>query len=260
MNSGVEPLERAEVLGVPLHAARMDQAVEACRRAVVERRPLTIGVVNAAKLVHMRDDPLLRRSVLSSDLVLADGQAVVWASRLLGSPLPERVAGIDLFQELLALADREGFTLYLLGGREEVVQDVAQRIRESYPSARIAGLRNGYFEESEEAQIAKDIATADPDILFVAISTPKKELFLARWSGQLGVRVCHGVGGSFDVFSGRISRAPTRWRQLGLEWLHRLLQEPRRMWRRYLVTNSVFLAMVGAERIRRLVRSLSGAK
>jgi N-acetylglucosaminyldiphosphoundecaprenol N-acetyl-beta-D-mannosaminyltransferase len=235
------------VLGVAVHAVTLPQVIGLCEAAVRERRPLMIGVVNAAKLVKMRGDALLRKSVVESDLVLADGMGVVWASRLLGAPLPERVPGIDLFEELLRSADRNRFSVYLLGATHEVVEAVASRIRERHPRARIAGLHDGYFSDDEAEKVAREIASARPDLLFVAMSTPKKELFLEHWASKLDVPVCHGVGGSFDVFAGYTRRAPLAWQRVGLEWLYRLLQEPGRMWKRYLTTNSQFAWWVARE-------------
>ena len=234
-------------MGVPVHAATMDQVIELCSQAIETRQTLRIGVVNAAKIVKMRNIAGLRESVTKSDLVLADGMSVVWAARALGERLPERVAGIDLFERLLALAGSRGFSVFLLGATEEVVQEVARHVGERYPEARIAGARNGYFSDEQSAEVAEEVRRASPDMLFVAMGSPKKELFLERWSDKLQCPICHGVGGSFDVVAGKVKRAPDLWRRMGLEWLYRVFQEPQRMWKRYLVTNTVFLAMLSAE-------------
>jgi N-acetylglucosaminyldiphosphoundecaprenol N-acetyl-beta-D-mannosaminyltransferase len=235
------------VLGVPITPATMSEALDWVDRAVRERERLHIGVVNAAKIVNMRHDAELRRDVISSDVIFADGMSVVWASRLLGRPLPERVAGIDLMHGILARGQAGGRRVYLLGATREVVETAAERMRQQYPGVSIVGLQHGYFTDAEEEQVASAIAAARPDVLFVAITSPRKERFLARWSGRLGVTVCHGVGGSFDVVAGKVERAPRVWQRLGLEWLYRVKQEPGRLWRRYLVTNSLFVAMVLAE-------------
>jgi N-acetylglucosaminyldiphosphoundecaprenol N-acetyl-beta-D-mannosaminyltransferase len=199
----------------------------------------------------MRSDAWLRESVLGSDLIVADGLPVVWASRILGEPLPERVTGIDLFEKLLELADEERFSAYFLGATQEVLDEMLRRIEERYPRLRCAGIRDGYFQEAESEAVVREIQKASPDLLFVGISTPKKERFLQRWGESLDVPVCHGVGGSFDVLAGVTRRAPLLWQKLGLEWLYRLLQEPRRMWKRYLVTNSAFVAMLLKEWIQK---------
>ena len=239
-----------ELLGVRVAAVTMEQALGIVDRAVTTRRPLQIGVVNVAKVVKMRRDVNLRADVLSSDLVLADGMAVVWASRLLGCPVPERVTGIDLMMGMLARANRAGRRVYFLGAKPEVLGGVLGRIKREYPGISIAGSHHGYFTESEEGAIAALVEAARPDILLVAITSPRKERFLSRWSRQLAVPVSHGVGGSFDVFAGYVQRAPERWQRMGLEWLYRIKQEPRRLSWRYLTTNSAFLAMVAGAFLR----------
>ena len=239
------------LLGVPVVAATMDEAVEWVDEAVRERHRLHFGMVNAAKIVNMRRDAELRQDVLSSDVILADGMSVVWASRLLGRPLPERVAGIDLMLRILERGRSAGYRVYLLGAARDVVEAAAARMREQYPGVSIVGHHHGYFTEDEQERVAAEIIAARPDVLFVAMTSPYKERFLARWSGRLGIPVCHGVGGSFDVVAGKVQRAPEAWQRLGLEWLYRVRQEPRRLWRRYLVTNTVFAGLVLAGMARR---------
>jgi N-acetylglucosaminyldiphosphoundecaprenol N-acetyl-beta-D-mannosaminyltransferase len=168
-------------------------------------------------------------------LINADGQPIVWASRLLGRALKERVTGIDLFGALIDRCGERGFRPYLLGARQEVVDKVAALLQ---PKVKLAGWRNGYWDD--DAAVVAQIRQAKPDLLFVAMSSPKKELFLKRWKDQLQVPFVMGVGGTFDVVAGLVSRAP-KWMQAGgLEWLYRLGQEPRRMWRRYLVEDMPF--------------------
>jgi N-acetylglucosaminyldiphosphoundecaprenol N-acetyl-beta-D-mannosaminyltransferase len=233
-----------DLLGVPVCAVTMEQTLTWIAEAIAHRERLRIGVVNAAKLVNMRRDTALRQDVLSSDLIVADGMAVVWASRLLGRPVPERVTGIDLMLGMLRRGAAMGHRVYCLGATQEVVDRVATRIAADYPGLVLAGCHHGYFSPDEESVIAAAIAGAHVDILLVAMTSPRKEHFMARWGDQLGVPVCHGVGGSFDILAGKVRRAPERWQRLGLEWLYRVRQEPRRLWRRYLVTNTVFCAIV----------------
>jgi N-acetylglucosaminyldiphosphoundecaprenol N-acetyl-beta-D-mannosaminyltransferase len=250
MNVQVVPRSKQDVLGVPVDALTMEETLDRVDTTIVERGRLQIGVINVAKLVLMRRDPGLRADVLSSDLVLADGLPIVWASRLLGHPLPERVAGIDLMLGMLRRGNERGYRIYCLGATEDVLAAVVNRIASQYPAVHLVGGQHGYFAPSEEPTIASAIAEAKPDILLVAMSSPKKEHFLARWHDQLGVPVCHGVGGSFDVLAGKVRRAPLAWQRLGLEWLYRVKQEPRRLWRRYLVTNTLFCALVVREAFR----------
>lgn len=235
------------LFGIPIAAATMQDVLARVEETIARSDRLHIGVVNAAKVVNMRRDQVLRDDVLSSDLILADGMSVVWASRFLRKPLPERVAGIDLMLEILRLADTRGYGVYCLGATDEVLNRVVGLIEREYSGVRVAGRRNGYFGPEEERQVAEAIQVARPDVLFVAMSSPKKEQFLARWAAVMNVPVCHGVGGSFDVVAGKVKRAPGSWQRLGLEWLYRLKQEPGRLWKRYLITNALFCGLVIAE-------------
>jgi N-acetylglucosaminyldiphosphoundecaprenol N-acetyl-beta-D-mannosaminyltransferase len=235
------------LFGLEVDALTMEQTVRLAEEAVRQHERLLIGVVNAAKIAKLKADPVLRDSLLEADVLLADGQSVVWASRLLGQPLPERVAGIDLFEELLGVADREHLRVFLLGATPEVLARVEQEIATRWPGAVIAGSRDGYFTEEEADGVAEQIAGCAPDLLFLGMTTPKKEVFLGRYGERLGVPVQHGVGGSFDVLAGVTARAPQVWQRYGMEWAYRVAQEPRRLWRRYLVTNMAFLGILGVE-------------
>jgi N-acetylglucosaminyldiphosphoundecaprenol N-acetyl-beta-D-mannosaminyltransferase len=232
------------VLGVEIHALRMQDVVAACDCAIERRERLLIGVVNAAKLVNMRRDNNLRDAVLAADLILADGMSVVWASRLKPRRLPERVAGIDLMTALLARAAERGYRIYCLGADRQTLAAAVERMRSDHAGVQIVGSRDGYFSDADEPAVVEDIRAAAPDILFAAMSSPKKEMFLARWAGTLGAPVCHGVGGAFDVVAGKVRRAPALWQRLGLEWLYRVMQEPGRLWKRYFVTNTLFTGLV----------------
>ncbi|MFO0837892.1 MAG: WecB/TagA/CpsF family glycosyltransferase [Phycisphaerae bacterium] len=237
----IQPLD---ILGVPIHPLTTEQVLARVDEAIAQRRRLLLGVVNAAKLVNMRSDAELRESVLAADLVLADGMSLVWAGRLLGRRLPERVAGIDLMTALLTRGAKRGYRFFLLGATQEVLDEVKSRVATDYPGAVVAGARNGYYTPDDEPALAAEIAASRSDVLFVAMSSPKKERFLARWFAELDVPVCHGVGGSFDVLAGKVRRAPRIWQALGMEWLYRLLQEPGRLWKRYLITNTVFAGLL----------------
>jgi N-acetylglucosaminyldiphosphoundecaprenol N-acetyl-beta-D-mannosaminyltransferase len=244
-----------EVCGVPIAAVTMTQAVDCIAEAIAARRRLQVAVVNAAKLVNMKRDPRLRDDVLSSGLVLADGMSVVWASRLLGRRLPERVTGIDLMHALLARGSELGYRVYCLGATPEVLTRTREALERAYPGVQFVGWQHGYFTAGDEALVVAHIAAARPDILLVAMTSPRKEQFIAQWTGTIGSTVCHGVGGSFDVVAGQTQRAPALWQRLGLEWLYRVKQEPRRLWRRYLVTNALFIGLVGRELGRRVLRN-----
>ena len=250
-SASIRPLSRQEQLfGLPLDAMTLPEVVQRCAAAIEQHRPLQIGVLNAAKMVKLRHDDLLRESLLECELLLADGQSVVWASRLLGHPLPERVAGIDLFEELLRLADRDGHSVYLLGAQPHVLSALERTVAERFPGARLAGSRDGYFGDDEADAVAEEVRRSGADMLFLGMTSPKKEIFISRYGPTLGVPVVHGVGGSFDVMAGVTQRAPLAWQRAGLEWAYRLKQEPRRLARRYVTTNTAFVAMTLHERFR----------
>jgi N-acetylglucosaminyldiphosphoundecaprenol N-acetyl-beta-D-mannosaminyltransferase len=241
---------RNNLFGLPIDAVTMAQAMNRCVEAVEREQYFTVGVVNAAKIVAMKKNAALRQAVTDCDMILADGQSVVWASRILQSELPERVAGIDLFLELLAMASRRSYRVYFLGARQEVLERMLAEVRSRHPNISIAGSRNGYFTPDEEELVAADIYDANADLLFVAMSSPKKELFLRNWGEKTGVCVVHGVGGSFDILAGETRRAPIWYQRHGLEWLYRARQEPIRLGRRYLTTNLAFIRLVASEYIR----------
>jgi N-acetylglucosaminyldiphosphoundecaprenol N-acetyl-beta-D-mannosaminyltransferase len=240
-----------EVLGCAIDRVDMDAALARCDELLRSGRFSQHMAVNAAKLVTMRDDPVMRDITARCDLVTADGQSVVWASRVLGDPLPERVAGIDLMEALFGHAEAHGRSVYILGARAEVLERAVGELRRRHPRLRIAGYRNGYFEPEREEEVAAEIRAARPDLLFVAMSSPRKEYFLGRHGPGLGTMFAMGVGGAIDVMAGETRRAPTWMQKLGLEWLYRLAQEPARLLRRYATTNARFLLMVAAEWLRK---------
>jgi N-acetylglucosaminyldiphosphoundecaprenol N-acetyl-beta-D-mannosaminyltransferase len=239
------------VLGIPIDAFTMSQAVAQCTEAVEGGGYLSVGVVNAAKIVAMRQDTQLQEAVTGCHMILADGQSVVWASRMLRVPLPERVAGIDLFQALLAEAAQRGSRVYFLGARPEVLAQMLDEVSRRFPSLAVAGARDGYFQADEEPEVVAEIQRSGADLLFLGMSSPKKELFLSRWGETTGASVVHGVGGSFDVLAGLTKRAPVWYQKHGLEWLYRAQQEPLRLGRRYLTTNAAFILMVARQLLRR---------
>jgi N-acetylglucosaminyldiphosphoundecaprenol N-acetyl-beta-D-mannosaminyltransferase len=236
-----------DLFGIPVAALTMADVLQLVERAIDTRERLLIGVVNAAKVVNMRRDAELGASVLSSDLIVADGFSVVLSARLLGRPLPERVTGIDLMLAILARGHQRRYRVYCLGATADVLARAERRIVDTYPDVQIVGRHDGYFREIDASAVTRDIAQSGADVLFVGMTSPRKERFLAAWGPHMGVPVCHGVGGAFDVLAGKVQRAPERWQRLGLEWLYRVKQEPRRLWKRYVVTNAMFMALLGAE-------------
>ena len=237
--------KRIWLFNCPIDVLTMQETLQIIDSAIKEGKHIHHTVVNAAKIVKMQEDKELYESVISADIINADGMAVVWASRLLGKPLPERVTGIDLMQELIKLAYKRGYKIFFFGAREEVVKKVVEKYSKEYSTDIIAGYRNGYYSKEEEPLIAKQIAESGANILFVAISSPKKEKFLYKYKDVLKkVNFIMGVGGSFDVIAGKVKRAPKWMQKCGLEWFYRFLQEPKRMWKRYLIGNAKFIILV----------------
>jgi len=245
-------MSRVNILNTTIDNLSIQETLQTIEKAIANKTQLHHVVVNAGKIVAMQTDLQLRKSVNESDLINADGQAVVWASKLLKQPLKERVAGIDLMQNLVELAHEKNHKVYFFGAKEEIVQEVVKKYSEKYSPNIIAGYRNGYFKKEEEKDIAKQISESGANILFVAISSPTKENFLYQNKALLSnVNFIMGVGGSFDVVSGKVKRAPLWMQKNGLEWFYRFIQEPKRMWRRYLVGNTKFIILVLKERFKK---------
>ena len=242
---------RIQMMGCAVDNLDMEESLAVVEGFIRSGRPHQHVVVNVDKIVKASRDPGLRRIINDCDLINADGMPVVWASRLLGKPLKERVTGVDLFEALMARAAQKGWRVFLLGAREEVVSGVARLYPARYPGLTIAGYRNGYWRPDEEEAVVAQIGAARPDILFVAISSPTKEAFLARYQAAMKVPFAMGVGGTFDVAVGHVKRAPVWMQKAGLEWFYRFLQEPRRMFRRYFIEDMAFVALFAREWVRR---------
>ncbi|MDC7996782.1 WecB/TagA/CpsF family glycosyltransferase [Gilvibacter sediminis] len=242
---------KIHMLNTQIHNLDMEQTLALVDQAIADRKQIHHVAVNAGKIVKMQSDAELRESVNNSDLINADGQAVIWASKFLNQPLKERVAGIDLMGKLVELAHQKNYKIYLFGAKEDVVSKVVSIYKEKYGEDLVAGYRNGYFSKQDEPQIAADIAASGAQILFVAITSPIKENFLYQNREALAaVNMIMGVGGSFDVVAGVTKRAPLWMQNSGLEWFYRFLQEPGRMWKRYLVGNFKFIVLVLTEKFR----------
>ena len=223
----------------------MNETLKEIEYAIQTNKQIHHTVINAGKVVLMQKDKALKDSVLNADIINADGQAIVWASKLLGNKIPERVAGIDLMENLVEISYLKNYKCFFLGASQEVILKLISYYKKRFSTSIIAGFRNGYFNDDDELKIAKTISDSGANILFVAISSPKKEIFLNKYKQQLSnVNFIMGVGGSFDVIAGKIKRAPKWMQNLGLEWFYRFCQEPRRMWRRYLIGNIKFILLV----------------
>ncbi|MDZ5757444.1 WecB/TagA/CpsF family glycosyltransferase [Carnobacterium maltaromaticum] len=225
----------------------MEETIMRVEEIIHRRKPTQHVVINANKLNLMQSDLALRAIVNNSELINADGSSVLLAGKILGKPLVERVTGIDLFLELLKKCEEKNYRPYFFGATQEVIEEVIHFTKKKYPSIEIAGYRNGYFDSQDAVEIAKDISDSKADLLFVGFSSPKKEYWINDHLTQLNVPFVMGVGGSFDVVAGKTKRAPKIWQKLGIEWLFRFIQEPRRMFKRYIIGNFKFLYYVGKE-------------
>lgn len=236
---------RVVLFGVGVDALSFKATLDRIFQLVDAGEPVQHVVLNAAKVVQMRRDAELRRIIADCTLVNADGQSVVWASRLLGRSLPERVTGVDLFGAIVERAAATGHRLYFLGATDEVLSIMIARLRAKFPGLAIAGYRNGYWTDDDE--IVTAVREAKPDFLFLAIPSPRKEYWLHEHLQALNVPFVMGVGGTFDVVAGKVGRAPIWLQRIGCEWVYRVAQEPRRMWKRYLHGNTAFLMLTARE-------------
>jgi N-acetylglucosaminyldiphosphoundecaprenol N-acetyl-beta-D-mannosaminyltransferase len=243
--------ERITMMGCQVDNLTMEETLQKIDGFIQTGRPHQHVVVNVDKLVKAAHDAELRRIINECALVNVDGMPVVWASRLLGKPLKERVAGVDLFEALMQRSSRTGWRVFLLGAREEVVSEVKRQYELKYPGLTVCGYRNGYWKPEEEAGVVEQIREARADLLFVAISSPKKEHFLGQYQAHMKIPFAMGVGGTFDVAVGRVKRAPLWMQKSGLEWFYRFLQEPRRMFRRYFIEDMAFVWLFLKEAARR---------
>ncbi len=238
---------RISVLGCPVDVLDMDATVQRVRQAIETRVSLRHSCVSAAKLNRMHHDSALRQAVRSSDIISADGAGVLWAAKMLGQVVPPRVTGIALFLQLVRLAANSGWPIFLLGDREPVVAAVANKLRHAYPTLQLAGYHHGFFDD-EQAVVAQ-IRDAKPALLFVAMGTPRQEVFLHAHQSALQAGFSMGVGGSFSVVANVARRTPPALGDLGLEWLHRLAQDPSRLMRRNVVEHGGFISKVVRARL-----------
>lgn len=243
--------ERITMFGCHMDNLSMEETLQRVAGFIAGGAPHQHVVVNVDKVVKASRDPSLRKIINECSLINIDGMPLVWAARLLGKPVKERVTGIDLFEALMARAAEKGWRVFLLGAREEVVTTVLSRYERKYPGLTIAGYRNGYWKPEEEADVVAQVQAARADILFVAISSPKKEQFLGQYQSQMRIPFAMGVGGTFDVAAGKVSRAPVWMQKSGLEWFYRFLQEPRRMFRRYFIEDMAFFGLLLREIFKR---------
>jgi N-acetylglucosaminyldiphosphoundecaprenol N-acetyl-beta-D-mannosaminyltransferase len=241
---GAIEFPRVEILGIPLDAVEMSQALTVCESFILKKKPHQIIAINANKVVQYHQHSDLAKVISESDLNYIDGTSLTFAGYLFGLRLPRKIGGLVLAERLLELAEIKGYRPYFFGAEDWVIEKAISNYRKKYPRIQIAGYRHGFFKPEEEPGIVEAIAASHPHILFVGFSSPKKELWISKYLKQMNVPLCVGVGGSFDVAAGLYTRSPEWMANCGLEWFYRVMQEPRRLWKRYLMINSLFLLYV----------------
>lgn len=243
---------RIQILNATLDNVGLDEAASRIIAAVHARDGGWVCTVNVSFAMMMRGDAALQSHVDGAMLALADGQPLVWASKLLGHPLPERVAGIDVVDRVCFRAMQAGIPVFLLGSTEENIRVAAEKLRVKFPGLDVKH-HDGYFSAAECPAISSMVARSGARVLFVGMGVPRQEYFIADQWESLGVDVAIGVGGSFEVISGHLTRAPLWMQKFGMEWIHRLMQEPARLFPRYFTTGMQFALLMFAEFSVRLV-------
>ncbi|MBN2209618.1 MAG: WecB/TagA/CpsF family glycosyltransferase [Candidatus Coatesbacteria bacterium] len=234
--------QTSTVLGISIDILTLDKLLEAVERLVTGEAPPyhQIAYLNVDCINQYYRNSAYKEIIDGADLVYADGMGVVWASRLFGVSLPERLTAADFIDNVCQLCQEKGFSIFLLGSEPGVAQMAADKLLERFPKLKVAGVEDGFFDAENEEKVVGRISAASPDILLVGMSVPKQEFWIRRHIDRLGVPVCWGVGALFEFISGFTRRAPKWMGDYGLEWLYRLILEPSRLWRRYLLGNVSF--------------------
>ena len=220
---------RIDVLGVGFDSLTIEEAVTRAKALMTERRAAYVVTPNPEIVMACRERLETMQAVNAADLVLPDGIGVIYGARILGTPLKTKLPGIDFIQALMADMAKEGKSVFLLGAKPGVAEAAAEKLKAQYPGLAVVGTQDGYFKE--DAPVIEAVNAAQPDLLLVCLGAPKQELWMQRNQSLLNVGLMAGLGGSLDVFAGNVRRAPKAFQRLGLEWLYRLMKEPKRIGR-----------------------------
>lgn len=251
---------RATLFGLPVDILSHDETVVRILADISTGRRCQHVALNVAKLINARTNAELENDIRASDIVGIDGMGIVYALRLLGHHVPQRVAGADLFESLIAECAARGLRPFLLGATPEVLAAAERNLQRRYPGLVLAGSHHGYFTAAQEGSVCELIRASGAHCLFIAMPTPRKERFMHRYRDQLGVPFVMGVGGTLDVAAGLVRRAPALVQRTGLEWAYRLMQEPRRLAGRYLRTNLIFAGLLMRHVLAQLAAGASSAR
>ncbi|OMF13122.1 glycosyltransferase [Paenibacillus sp. FSL H7-0331] len=219
-------IPKVSIFGVPFSKLSMNETVNLITHMIESREPHQIITANPIMVMSAVDSSTYMQLLQAADLVVPDGAGIVWAANYVGNPVAERVTGFDLLHRMMQLGEPKGWKVYLLGASPEMIEAAASSLKRQYPALQLVGYRDGYFQADEDAAVIANIREHDPDILLIGRSADKQEPWIAQYKQQLRVPVIMGVGGSFDVLSGKLKRAPVMFQRLRLEWFYRLLQEP----------------------------------
>ncbi len=257
-NTLIKKVEKVKFLNVEFNLLSLSQTVKLINKLVNKsNNSINLTVVNTASIILAKKNNKMLKAINNSDIVTIDSKPIYVIFRLLNYKVPDRVCGPDLFLKLIKLSAKEGYRPYFLGATENVVEKMVKVFKKNYPSLEIAGYRNGYFSEDEEENIAQAIKESHADMLFLGIPSPKKEIFIDKYTQMMDVPFTMGVGGSFDIVAGKTQRAPLWMQKYCLEWFYRILQEPRRLWKRYAYTNTLFIGLVIKEMFKRIFSNTS---
>ena len=235
-------MRKVNILGADIDDVTMEEAVEEIGRWIREKTPAQVNTLNAEILFGAYSDPKLLSTINRCAMVTPDGSGILWAARRLGRPLRERVTGIDLLQRILKEAPQKKWSLYFYGSRPEVLEQAVANMKRDYPGLSISGYTHGYIPQEAQNDLLRDIREKSPDLLFVALGAPRQEYWISEHLPELPPLVAIGVGGSLDVISGTLKRAPSLFQKLHLEWLYRTLIQPSRIGRTLVLPR--FMALV----------------
>ncbi len=234
--------KRINILDIPVDCVTMSTALDYVEEIILKtNKPSSILAINPEKIIKVKQEPLLLKSIKHAQLLIPDGIGVVWAARLLGLGKMKRVPGAELMPAICERAAEKGYKLFLFGGKAEVNTRAVAVLRKQYPGIKIVGHYHGYVSKQEMPNLIEKINTSEAEVLFIALGSPTQELWMEQYFSKLkNIKVCQGVGGTFDVIAGTVRRAPLIFRKLSLEWLYRLISQPRRFFRQVALPKFVY--------------------
>jgi N-acetylglucosaminyldiphosphoundecaprenol N-acetyl-beta-D-mannosaminyltransferase len=242
-------LKEHYAFGIKFNLLSMSELINIIDYNIKNNKKTNIVVVNVFVLVMCQKDEKFKQIINNADIITIDGMPILWILKLFKYDVKEKLSGPDIFIEILKLAEVKKYNVYFLGAKQEILEQMIINLKNKFKNLNISGFRNGYFDKKEENIIIKNINNSSTDILFLGIPSPAKERFITNL--DLNVKLSMGVGGVFDIEAGFVKRAPLWMQKSGLEWLYRLIQEPKRLWKRYFITNTLFLKLVFIELLKK---------